>query len=118
MFLSQCCGGNSDTFVCRLPICNRFLGLLQVFFRIKLILADLTPQSAILGWYQEGNFCVLKNQILLIFKIILYKYRELGRSSLNRILSKSKLVRKIENGINTNHEYNNRKWEQIKDLLE
>ena len=27
----------------------------QVFFRSKITLSDLTPQSAILGWYEEKD---------------------------------------------------------------
>ena len=42
-------------------------GQIQMFFRSKVVLADLSPQSAILGWYQEDNFRILKNQILFNF---------------------------------------------------
>ena len=67
-------------------------GHVQEFFRSKLVLSDLTPQSAILGWNQEDNFNILKNQILLIFKIIVYKDRDLGISNVNRIINKLKLL--------------------------
>jgi len=87
------------------------------FFRSKVILADLTPQSAILGWYQEKRVCVLKNQILLIFKMIVYKDREMGICSVGRVLNKLKMVRSIEYDIHTNNEYNRNKWEPINDLL-
>ena len=70
-------------------------GQIQLFFRSKVVLADLNPQSAILGWYQKDNFRILKNQILLIFKITVYKDRELGVYSLQRFINKLKLVRKI-----------------------
>ena len=93
-------------------------GHVQEFFRSKLVLFDLTPQSAILGWDQEDNFSILKNQILLIFKMIVYKDRELGRSNLNRIINKLKLVRAIEFGISTNNDYNNMKWEPVREIFE
>ena len=78
-----------------------------------MVLADLSPQSAILGWYQEDNFRILKNQILLIFKMTVYKDRELGVYSLERFINKLKLVRKIEYEINTNNEYNRNKTNVI-----
>ena len=81
------------------------------------MLSDLNPQSAILGWYQEKVLCTLKNQILLIFKMSVYKDRETGNCSLGRVLNKIKMVRAIEYGINTNNEYNRNKWEPIEDLL-
>ena len=92
-------------------------GEVQNFFRSKIILADLNPQSAILGWYQEKVLCTIKNQILLIFKMSVYKDRETGNCSLGRVLNKIKMVRAIEYGINTNNEYNRNKWEPIEDLL-
>ena len=81
------------------------------------MLVELTPQSAILGWYEEKDKGILKNQILLIFKMIIYKDRDLGMCSLNRVLNKIKMVRSIEYGIKTNNEYNKDKWEPIGDLL-
>ena len=93
------------------------MGEVQTYFRSKIILSDLTPQSAILGWYNEKNLGTLKNQILLIFKMMVYKDRELGVCSLSRVLNKLKMVRAIEYGIHTNIEYNRNKWEPIEDLL-
>ena len=87
------------------------------FFRSKIILSDLTPQSAILGWYKEKKLGILKNKILLIFKMTIYKDRELGICTLNRILNKLKRVRAIEHSIQTNNEYHRGKWEPIDDLL-
>ena len=92
-------------------------GEVQTYFRSKIILSDLTPQSAILGWYNERNLGTLKNQILLIFKMMVYKDRELGVCSLRRVLNKLKMVRAIEYGIHTNIEYNRSKWEPIEELF-
>ena len=80
--------------------------LLKKKFISKILLPDLTPQSAILGWYQEESIGILENQILLIFKMMVYKDREMGRCSLNRVLNKLKMVRTIESSIHTNNEYN------------
>ena len=90
---------------------------MQNYFRNKIILSDLNPQSAILGWYQEKTLCTLKNQILLIFKMVVYKERENGNCSLNQVLNRVKMVRAIEYGIHTNSDYNRNKWEPIEDLL-
>jgi hypothetical protein len=93
-------------------------GQIQDFFRCKVVLADLNPQSAILGWYNEKSFGILKNQILLIFKMTLYKDREVGIYSLDRLINKLKMVKSIEYGINRNNEYNRMKWEPISALVE
>ena len=90
---------------------------MKIFFRSKLVLEDLNPQSAIVGWHQENSLGILKNQILLIFKMIVYKDRDLGSCSLNRVLNKLKMIRAIEYSIHTNNEYNINKWEAISDLL-
>ena len=50
--------------------------------------------------------------------MIVYKDRELGRSNLNRIINKLKLVRAIEFGISTNNDYNNMKWEPVREIFE
>jgi len=63
------------------------------------------------------DMSILKNQILLIFKMIVYKDREMGICSLNRVLNKLKIVRAIEYGIHTKNEFNRNKWEPIRDLL-
>ena len=92
-------------------------GEVQHYFRSKVILANLNPQSAILGWYKEKTLCTLKNQILLIFKMIVYKDREMGICSLNRVINKLKMVKTIEYGIHTNNEFKRNKWGHIRDLL-
>ena len=71
------------------------MGEVQNYFRSKIILSDLNPQSAILGWYQEKHLGTLKNQILLIFKMMVYKDRELFFCNLSKVLNKLKMVRVI-----------------------
>jgi hypothetical protein len=79
-------------------------GQIQLFFRGKVVLADLSPQSAILGWYQDGELKILKNQILLIFKMVLYKDRELKYCGLERFLNKLRSIKSIEQVLSSNRE--------------
>ena len=50
--------------------CQTVVGLwrqIRGYFGNYLHLADITPQSVILGWHQEDALIIIKNQILLIF---------------------------------------------------
>ena len=96
----------------------RLWSQIQDFFRSCLNLEDLTPQSAILGWYQDGELKILKNQILLIFKMVLYKDRELKYCGLERFLNKLRSIKIIEQVISSNREYNISKWNPIRMLLD
>jgi hypothetical protein len=49
--------------------------------------------------------------------MIVYKDREMGICSLNRIINKLKMERTIESGIQTNNKYNRNIWEPIGDIL-
>ena len=89
-----------------------------MFFRSSLVLADLTPQSAILGWLFEDDLILIKNLILLIFKVVVYKDRELGVCSIERFLNKLRKIMIIEHNLSTNQEYNKKKWDSIRGLLE
>ena len=84
----------------------------------KLVLEKLNSQGAILGWYNKENFGILKNKILLIFKMIVYKDREFGVCNITRVLNKLKMVKVIEKEINTNNNFNRNKWEPIRELFE
>ena len=96
----------------------RLWSQIQDFFRSCLNLEDLTPQSAILGWYLDGELKILKNQILLIFKMVLYKDRELKYCGLERFLNKLRSIKSIEQVLSSNREYNISKWNPIRMLLE
>ena len=91
---------------------------IQLFFRSSIVLADLTPQSAILGWLIEDDLILIKNLILLIFKVVVYKDRELGVCSIERFLNKLRKIMIIEHNLSTNQEYNKKKWDSIRGLLE
>ena len=118
--LCSYCNLEDETTVLLFSGCSYVRGLwgeVQNYFRSKVLLADLNPQSAILGWYKEKTLCILKNQILLIFKMMVYKDREKGMCRVDRVLNKLKMVRSIEYNIHTNIEFNRNKWEPIADLL-
>ena len=59
--LCSYCNDEDETTVHLFSGCLFVKGLwveVQNYFRSKVILPDLTPQSAILGWYQEKNLCI------------------------------------------------------------
>ena len=93
-------------------------GQLQIFFEDYIHLGEITPQSAILGWQNEEVLGIIKNQILLIFKMVVYKYRDVGFCSLDMFINKLRMIKNIEHSISTNRDFNNRKWNSIGDLLD
>ena len=72
---------------------------LKHHLRNNILLQDLTPQSALLGFFEDSadNFC-LSNHILIIFKIFLYKYRDINPTPL-LLLSKLKRVILLEQSL-------------------
>ena len=79
---------------------TKFLwGFLQSHLRNFISLKDLTPQSALLGFFEDSasNFC-LSNHILIIFKTFLFKYRSLNPTS-TLLLSKLKQVILMEHSL-------------------
>ena len=79
--------------------------------REHITLPALTPQSAYIGYLEEN---ILINQILLTFKITIYKARESGHCNLTKLTKKLKLTMKIEDIISApdGHRrlYNEAKW--------
>ena len=49
--------------------------------------------------------------------MLVYKDREIGICSLNRVINKLKMVKTIEYGIHSNNEFDKNKWEPIRDYL-
>ena len=73
------CETTEETVVHLFSECQYVLVLwswIQIFFANRLSLPDLSPQSTILGFQQLEDSQILKNQILLIFKMVLYKDKE------------------------------------------
>jgi hypothetical protein len=103
------------------PVVINIWWQLQSFFSRRLILPVITPQSAFLVFLEESENKILINQILLCFKIAIFKARESGYCNLLRIVKKIKQVKVIEKIISAKDErkkvYNDHKWSVINDLL-
>ena len=84
--LCSFCNLNNETIVHLFSECKISISLWQQLknhFLYKIPLPDLDPQSAFFG-FLEGNF--LQNNILLIFKLALYRYRKNAAISLAHVL--------------------------------
>ena len=92
---------------------------LTIYFATCLSLPNLTPQSAILGFYENND--ILTNQIHLIFKISVYHSRSDGSCNLQKILNKIKKIKLIEDNLtflNENQRNKNTiKWAKIISIL-
>ena len=90
---------------------------LRIFFSRNIDLPLLTPQSAFLGFYYINDNKFIINQILLTFKIVIYKAREMGSCNMFRIINKLKQIKIIEDNISQKNErkrlYNHQKWSVI-----
>ena len=77
-----------------------------------------TPQTAIFGFINgtENNVYEIKNHMLLIFKLHVYKSRERGDLELSRLINEIKKVKLLEKNSAQNHvrklEEYNIKWEK------
>ena len=114
------CNNTEDTVVHLYSECQYVVGLwarIQAFFVNSLILPDLSPQSAFLGFQKIEDSQISKNLILLIFKIVLFKDKELKNCSFERFLCSLKMIMKIEHALCTNRDYNVLKWNPIRGLL-
>ena len=78
----------------------------------------LTPQTAIFGFINgtENNVHKIKNHILLIFKLHVYKSRERGTLELSRLMNEIKKAKLLAKNSAQNHvrklEQYNIKWEK------
>ena len=78
----------------------------------------LTPHTAIFGFINgiENNVYKIKNHILLIFKLHVYKSREGGTLELSKLINEIKKVKLLEKNSAQNHvrklEQYNIKWEK------
>ena len=89
----------------------------KIIFSRRFILPPLTPQSAFLGFYSIYENKNIINQVLLTFKIVIYKSREIGFCNLLKIINKLKQTKVIEDAISSKDErkkrYNDTKWSLI-----
>ena len=91
---------------------------LRLFLMNDISLLILTPQTAIFGFINgiESNVYKIKNHILLIFKLHVYKSRERGTLELSRLINEKKKVKLLEKNSVQNYvkklEQYNVKWEK------
>ena len=94
---------------------------LKSFFENKINLPDLDLQSAIVGFLDTANaHNVLINNILLTFKMTLYKFRDKRNITFSKIINNLKSREKIEKQIahgNSKLLFHERKWNIIIDIL-
>ena len=99
------------------PIVLNLWSQVKSYFSRTLILPPLTPQSAFLGFFSIHEKKMIINQILLTFKIVIYKSREAGICNLLKIINKIKQTKLIEDAISSKDErkkrYNDSKWSEI-----
>ena len=97
--LCKCHTENLEHFFCSCVFTKSLWGFLQFHLRNFILLKDLTPQSALLGFFEDSavNFC-LSNHLLIIFKTFLFKYRTLNPTPI-LLLSKIKQVILLERSL-------------------
>ena len=121
--------GKTKTFLCSFchsydeTIKHIFLECIYVkqlwnHLRSNISLPILTPQTAIFGFINgiEKNVYKIKNHILLIFKLHVYKSREGSILELSRLINEIKKVKLLEKNSAQNHvrklDQYNIKWEK------
>lgn len=123
---SECpfCHDEDETVLHLFSECRSTLSLwsqLNAYFSNNLELPNLTPQSAFFGFCTISENKMILNQILITFKITIYKSRDDGSCNIFKIISKIKLIKKIEDNITLNDErkrvFNDNKWSEICSLL-
>ena len=91
---------------------------LRLFLTNDISLPILTPQTAIFGFIIgiENNVYKIKNHILLVFKLHVYKSRERYTLELSRLINEIKKVKLLEKNSAQNHvrklEQYNIRWEK------
>ena len=114
------CNINEETiihFFAECHISRKLWKNLQTHYQNKIILPDITPQSAYVGFYEITEQCAIINHILLIFKIALYHSRTKRSCNIQYILKQISHVKNIEHEITfldeRKKEFNRRKWVDI-----
>ena len=95
--------------------------LLQIHFESSVTIPDLDLRSAIVGFLDRPTVNIsIFNNILLTFKMSLYKSRDKKQLHFSTILNNIKARENIENYIaheNNKLEFHHKKWSSIKHLL-
>ena len=92
---------------------------LTQFFQSEITFDTLTPQTAFFGFIDsDSKHFLIKNHLLLIFKMTLYKYRGQVVLSFNILLKEIKRVKEIDEKWSELNDLENnkfeRKWKMIK----
>ena len=106
--------------------CNKIKDIwikLRAHFLSRINIPLLSPQSAILGFFDDDhneNFLII-NHLLLIFKFYIYKERENENLSLPILMKRISKIKSIEEtncGNDTSKLTKfNKKWKKIKNML-
>ena len=100
---------------------NKFMVGNIYIFSIFIVLPEVTPQSAFLGFYNIEEHKIIINQILLTFKMVICKSMDSGSCNFNKFLNKIKQIKIIEDIISRKHQakwvYNERKWSVIRSVF-
>ena len=91
---------------------------LTLFFAPYINLDPLTPKSAMLDFLENDDDTLVKNHILLLFKLCVYKNRT-DTPNIHTIIRKIKATYEIEKNIYCNRvEKFDKKWSIVTHLLE
>ena len=95
---------------------------LQQFFSNKITIPDLDLQSAVVGFLDKGTKDnIFVNNVLLMFKITLYRNRDKGSVILNNVINNLKTRETIEKNIAGNNAgklgYHVDKWRSFYDIV-
>ena len=106
-------------FFCECHVTVDLWNELTLFFAPSINLDPLTPKSAMFGFLEENDDTfLLKNHILLLFKLCFYQNRS-DTPTIHTIIRKIKATYEIEKNINCNRvEKFEKKWSLITHLLE
>ena len=106
-------------FFCECRVTVDLWNELTLFFAPSINLDPLTPKSAMLGSLEDNDDTfLLKNHILLLFKLCVYKYRT-DTPTIHTIIRKIKATCEIEKNVFSNRvEKFEKKWSKVTHLLE
>ena len=123
--LCSFCNSDNETISHLFYHCNVAKSLwldLQQFFSNKITIPDLDLQSAVVGFLDKGTKDnIFVNNVLLMFKITLYRNRDKGSVILNNVINNLKTRETIEKNIAGNNAsklgYHVDKWRIFYDIF-
>jgi len=87
-----------------------------------MVIPEITPQSAILGFLDSNhNNEILINHLLLIFKLYIYRSRESGAISIHNLKTKISMIRDTEKEISKSSTQKckkfHKKWDIVNEIF-